>query len=64
MSNEAIVNTFFGETVYYKDVGEERSVIPFIEKFVKEKPGATAATTDVTGNTNLPDLDDAKDEEE
>jgi hypothetical protein len=28
MSNEARVNTFFGETVYYKDVGEERSVIP------------------------------------
>jgi len=62
MSNEARVNTFFGETVYYKDIGEERSVIPHIEKFVKEKPGATAATTDVTGNTKLPDLDDAKDD--
>ena len=40
MEKEARVNTFFGETVYYKDVGEERSVIPHIEKFVKEKPGA------------------------
>ena len=62
MEKEARINTFFGETVYYKDVGEERSVIPHIEKFVKKKPGATAATTDVTGNTNLPDLDDAKDD--
>ena len=62
MENEARVNTFFGETVYYRDIGEDKSVIPHIEKFVKEKPGSTAATTDVTGNTKLPDLDDAKDD--
>ena len=53
MEKEARVNTLFGETVYYKEIGEDKSVIPHIEKFVKEKPGSTAATTDVTGKDDL-----------
>ena len=61
MENEARVNTFFGDTVYHKDIGEDDTVIPHIEKFVKEKPGSTAATTDVTGNTNFTDIEEAKD---
>lgn len=61
MRDEARVNTFFGDTVYHKDIGEDDTVIPHIEKFVKEKPGRTAATTDVKGNTNFTDLEEARD---
>ena len=61
MGKESRVNTFFGDTVYYTAIGEDRSVIPYIKKFVKEKPGSTAATTDVTGNTNFTDIEEAKD---
>ena len=61
MEKEARVNTFFGETVFYKHIGEDKKIIPHIEKFVKEKPGTTAATTDVVGNTHAHNIDEAKD---
>jgi uncharacterized protein (TIGR02466 family) len=61
MEKEARVNTFFGETVFYKHIGEDKKIIPHIEKFVKEKPGATATTTDVVGNTHAHNIDEAKD---
>ena len=65
MENKPIINSLFGETIYFSEINEyeklNKEVIPHIENFVKEKPGRTAATTDVKGNTQFTDLEEAKD---
>jgi hypothetical protein len=63
MQKEATINSLFGETIYYTSIiNDDKTTAKHIEKFVKEKPGRTAATTDVTGNTMFTDLEEAKDD--
>ena len=62
MQKEATINSLFGETIYYTSiVNNDEDTAKHIESFVKEKPGRTAATTDVKGNTMFTDLEEAKD---
>ena len=62
MQKEATINSLFGETIYCTNVeNNNETIAKHIESFVKEKPGRTAATTDVTGNTMFTDLEEAKD---
>ena len=62
MQKEATINSLFGETIYCTNVeNDNETIAKHIESFVKEKPGRTAATTDVTGNTTFTDLEEAKD---
>ena len=65
MEEEATINNVFSKNIYkthLKDHKKINKVIkPLVESFVKEKPGSVAATTDVEGNTNFTDLNDAKD---
>ena len=63
MQKEATINSLFGETIYYTHIeNDDEDTAKHIEKFVKEKPGRTAATTDVAGNTMFTDLEEAKDD--
>ena len=63
MQKEATINSLFGETIYYTHIeNNNEDTAKHIEKFVKEKPGRTAATTDVAGNTMFTDLEEAKDD--
>ena len=63
MQKEATINSLFGETIYYTHIeNDDEDTAKHIEKFVKEKPGRTAATTDVAGNTMSTDLEEAKDD--
>ncbi len=65
MEKETTINTLFGKNIYkatianYETINE--NIIPHIKSFVKEKPGSVAATTDVNGNTNFTDLENAVD---
>ena len=65
MDQEATINNIFGKNIYLTNVKNHqkinKTIKPLIESFVKEKPGSVAATTDVMGNTNFTDLNDAKD---
>ena len=65
MDQEATINNIFGKNIYLTSVKNHqkinKTIKPLIESFVKEKPGSVAATTDVMGNTNFTDLNDAKD---
>jgi uncharacterized protein (TIGR02466 family) len=62
MEKEATINSLFGETIYCTNVdNDNQTIAKYIESFVKEKPGRTAATTDVKGNTMFTDLEEAKD---
>jgi uncharacterized protein (TIGR02466 family) len=62
MQKETRINSLFGETIYCTNVeNDNQSLAAHIESFVKEKPGRTAATTDVKGNTQFTDLEEAKD---
>ena len=62
MEKEATINSLFGETIYCTNVeNDNQTIAKHIESFVKEKPGRTAATTDVKGNTMFTDLEEAKD---
>jgi len=62
MEKEATINSLFGETIYYANiVNDDQDTAKHVESFVKEKPGRTAATTDVKGNTMFTDLEEAKD---
>ena len=62
MEKEATINSLFGETIYYTNiVNDDQDTAKHVESFVKEKPGRTAATTDVKGNTMFTDLEEAKD---
>ena len=62
MEKDTRINSLFGETIYCTNVENDNQIIAkHIESFVKEKPGRTAATTDVKGNTHFTDLEDAKD---
>ena len=62
MEKEAAINSLFGETIYYTNiVNDDKNTAKHVESFVKEKPGRTAATTDVKGNTMFTDLEEAKD---
>ena len=65
MEKEAIIGNVFGKTIYKTSIKNHQylnnKAKPLIEKFVKEKPGSVAATTDVEGNTNFTNLDDAVD---
>jgi hypothetical protein len=48
MQKETRINSLFGETIYCTNVeNDNQSLAAHIESFVKEKPGRTAATTDV-----------------
>jgi uncharacterized protein (TIGR02466 family) len=50
MEKEATINSLFGETIYCTNVdNDNQTIAKHIESFVKEKPGRTAATTDVKG---------------
>ena len=52
---EPQINSFFGKRVYQSSVDSfeklNKDIIPYIKSFMKEKPGSTAATTDVEGST-------------
>ena len=65
MEKETTINNVFSKNIYkthLKDNKKINKIIkPLIESFVKEKPGSVAATTDVQGNTQFTDLNDAKD---
>jgi uncharacterized protein (TIGR02466 family) len=65
MENQQEINNVFGKPIYQSSIENydsiNKEIIPYIEKFVKEKPGRTAATTDVKGNTQFTDLEEAKD---
>ena len=62
---QATVNNVFAKNIYQGSVENfeklNKEIIPHIESFVKEKPGRVAATTDVRGNTQYTDLEEAKD---
>ena len=63
MQKEARINSLFGETIFHSYINiDNDDYIKHIESFVKEKPGRTAATTDVKGNTEFTDLEEAKDD--
>jgi len=63
MEKEATINSLFGEVIYQATIeNNNNETTKHIEKFVKEKPGRTAATTDVVGNTMFTDLEEAKDD--
>ena len=63
MEKEATINSLFGEVIYQATIKNNNDeTTKHIEKFVKEKPGRTAATTDVVGNTMFTDLEEAKDD--
>jgi len=63
MEKEARINSLFGETIFHTHINiDNTNYIKHIESFVKEKPGRTAATTDVKGNTEFTDLEEAKDD--
>jgi len=66
MENQQTINNLFGKNVYQSSVDNfeklNNEIIPHIESFVKEKPGRVAATTDVRGNTQYTDLEEAKDD--
>ena len=60
MEKEARINSLFGETIFHSHINLDNvDYIKHIESFVKEKPGRTAATTDVKGNTEFTDLEEA-----
>ena len=62
MEKEATINSLFGETIYFAHIiNNDEDTAKHVESFVKEKPGRTAATTDVKGNTHFTDLEEAKD---
>mgnify|MGYP003127250646 FL=1 len=62
MEKEARINSLFGETIFHTHINiDNTTYLKHIESFVKEKPGRTAATTDVKGNTEFTDLEEAKD---
>ena len=62
MQKEATINSLFGETIYFAHIdNDNKKTAKHVESFVKEKPGRTAATTDVKGNTHFTDLEEAKD---
>jgi len=62
MQKEATINSLFGLNIYCTKIENDNQIIAkHIESFVKEKEGRTAATTDVQGNTNFTDLEEAKD---
>ncbi len=62
MEKEATINSLFGETIYYTYIeNNNEETAKNVESFVKEKPGRTAATTDVKGNTMFTDLEEARD---
>ena len=57
MQKETTINTLFGKNIYKATIANyetiNKNVISDIKSFVKEKPGAMAATTDVVGNTKI-----------
>ena len=65
MQKEMVIGSLFSKSIYkstidnYDTINEK--LITDIESYVKEKPGSVAATTDVMGNTNFTDLNDAVD---
>ena len=65
MQKEMVIGSLFSKSIYkstidnYDTINEK--LITDIQSYVKEKPGSVAATTDVTGNTNFTDLNDAVD---
>ncbi len=62
MENKATINSLFGLNIYCTKIeNDNQTTAKHIESFVKEKEGRTAATTDVQGNTNFTDLEEAKD---
>ncbi len=65
MDEEATINNVFSKNIYKTHLKNHKKINkkikPLIESFVKEKPGSVAATTDVKGNTQFTDLNDAKD---
>ena len=65
MQKETTIGNLFGKTIYKSTIDNydtiNQKLITDIESYVKEKPGSVAATTDVMGNTNFTDLNDAVD---
>ena len=65
MQKEIVIGSLFSKSIYkstidnYDTINEK--LITDIESYVKENPGSVAATTDVMGNTNFTDLNDAVD---
>jgi len=66
MENQQTISNVFGKPIYQSSIDDyeklNKDIIPHIESFVKEKPGSVAATTDVRGNTQYTDLEEAKDD--
>jgi len=65
MQKETILGSLFSKTIYKSTIDNYDSInqklVADIESYVKEKPGSVAATTDVMGNTNNANLEDAVD---
>ena len=65
MQKEMVIGSLFSKSIYKSTIDSydtiNKKLITDIESYVKEKPGSVAATTDVTGNTNFTDLNDAVD---
>ena len=65
MDKQATINNLFGKNIYQSSIDDYKKlnneIIPHIESFVKEKPGSVAATTDVRGNIQYTNLEEAKD---
>ena len=66
MENQQTINNVFGKPIYRSSVENydsiNKEITPYIEKFVKEKPGTVAATTDTLGNLNSTILENAVDD--
>ena len=60
-----VIGSLFSKSIYKSTIDDydtiNEKLITDIESYVKEKPGSVAATTDVMGNTNFTDLNDAVD---
>ena len=65
MQKEMVIGSLFSKSIYKSTIDDydtiNEKLITDIESYVKEKPGSVAATTDVMGNTNFTDLNDAVD---
>jgi len=65
MQKEATIANLFGKSIYKTIINNydtiNKKLVSDIESYVKEKPGSVAVTTDVMGNTNGANLEDAVD---
>ena len=61
MEEEATINNLFGSRLFQSSIKDykkiNKKITPLIEKFVKEKPGRFATTTDINGKETSTSFD-------